>query len=322
MQKIFNYIIKGQGLGVKYILLASVVVSLIFSLFIRINGAELVPYANDIINQMLPLKIENGVVVEPQNTIRVAHLQSGNVAIPLPIVMDTTINTLDPSRAENGFYLTKTAFYAINDNEVRMYQLEGDVNLIQDDYTDSIKSALTWTAVSLFFIGILFIFITYFIAAIFYALCAQLLELFFRKKYNFDVRMRLSVLCFLVVYIFYFLLSLCGLESNKLVFFITTLILQSLVIYKLPLIKNEVIVENEKENIWPTEISEAKAQEETASTKEEAKKEPQKKATKKSVKRVAKTKTEATKKKAVEKKAPTKGKTPAAKTSTKKKAEK
>ena len=312
MQKIFNYITKGQGLGVKYILLASVIISFIFSIFIRINGADLVPYANDIMNQMLPLKIENGVVVEPQNTIRVAQLKSGDVAIPLPIIMDTTIDTLDTSKAEKGFYLTRTAFYVINDNEVRMHTLNEDVDLVQDDYTDEIKSILTWTAISMFFIGILFIFISYFIAALFYALCAQILGLILRKKYNFDVRMRMSVICFLAVYILYFLLSLAGLESGKLIFFITTLLLQSAIIYKLPMIDNENIAKNE--NVWPTEISEPQT-EAKVEVKHEA--EPTKKTAPKPVKKVAKTKTEATKKKAAVKKAPAKKKTPA-----KKKAEK
>ena len=321
MQKMFNYIIKGQGLGVKYILLASFIISLVFSIFIRVKGNDLVPYANDIINQMLPLKIENGVVVEPQNTIRVAHLQSGNVAIPLPIVMDTTIDTLDTSKAEKGFYLTRTAFYVINDNEVRMHTLDEDVDLVQDDYTDDIKSVLTGTAVTLFFIGILFIFITYFIATIFYALCAQILELFFGKKYTFDTRMRLSVVCFLTVYILYFLLSLCGLESGKLIFFITTLILQSIVIYKLPAIQVENNVLANSEAYWPAEQPETKAEEKTE-TEAEAKAEPEKKTTTKTVKKVAKAKAETTKKKAAVKKAPAKKKTPATKASTKKKAEK
>lgn len=314
MQKIFNYIIKGQGLGIKYIMLASVIISFIFSLFVRINGAELVPYANDIVNQMLPLKIENGVVVEPKNTIRVAHLNSGEVSVPLPIVLDTTIDTLNTTQAERGFYLTRTAFYVVNDNEVRMHPLDEDVDLVQDDYTNDIKSVLTWTAVSLFFIGVLFIFVSYFIAAIFYALCAQLLEFFFHKKYNFDIRMRLSVICFLAIYILYFLLSLCGVESGKLVFFITTIILQSTVIYKLPKIQSEVIVEDN--SVWPSEISEEKV------IQEEIKEAPKAKEPHKPVKKVAKAKAETTKKKASVKKAPAKKKTPSAKASTKKKAEK
>lgn len=314
MQKMFNYIIKGQGLGIKYIFLASFIISLIFSILVRVKGTELVPYANDIINQMLPLKIENGVVVEPQNTIRVAQLRSGNVAIPLPIIMDTTIDTLNTTNAEKGFYLTRTAFYVVNDNEIRMHTLDEDVDLIQDDYTDDIKSALTWTAISLFFIGILFIFITYFIATIFYALCAQILGLFFGKKYTFDVRMRLSVICFLIVYILYFILSVCGIDSSKLIFFITTLILQSITIYKLPVMQSANEIAPTTESCWPTEQSETIVEE-----KAETPAEPEVEAAKKTAKKAAKTKTktEATKKKAATKKAPAKKKTP-----TKKKAEK
>lgn len=308
MQKILNYIIKGQGIGIKFILLASFIISLIFSLFIRINGAELVPYANDVINQMLPLKIENGVVVSPQNTIRVAHLQSGNVAIPLPIIMDTTIDEIDPTQVEKGVYLTRTKFYIINENEVKMYPLEEDVELIQDDYTGDIKSVLNWMAISIFLIGILFIFITYFIAAIFFALCAQIIELALHKKYNFDLRMRLSVICFLSVYIFYFLLSLCGIESGKLILFITTIIVQTAIIYKLPIIKSEIVIE---EKNWPMESSTSEAKE---NLQEETEKSSQVKTIKKATKKTIKTKTN---NRSEKKKTPLKKKT-----TTKKKTEK
>lgn len=304
MQKIFNYIIKGQGLGIKFILLASFIISLVFSLFIRINGADLVPYANDIINQMLPLKIENGVVVEPQNTIRVAHLNSGEVSIPLPIVMDTTVDTINTQQVEKGFYLTRRNFYVINDNESRIYPLEEDVELLPDDYTDDIKSALTWTAVSLFFLGIIFIFIAYFIATIFYALCAQLIGLIFKKKYKFDARMRLSVLCFLAVYILYYILGLCGIENNRLIFFVTVLILQSAIIFKLPEIKEEIAMED---NSWLEEGIEIKAEEKSVETAPI----PEVKATKKTGVKKAPTKTPKTgteKKKTVKKKTPAKKK--------------
>ena len=316
MQKISNYILKGEGLGVKYILFVSIIISLLFSVYVRISGAEMIPYANDIINQMLPIKIENGVVVAPQNTIRVAQLKAGDVAVPLPIVLDTTIDTLDTSKAENGFYLTRTAFYAINDNEVRMHALDQDIELPQSDYTDPIKSFLTWISVFMFFGGALIIFVTYFVAAIFYSLCAQILGLFFGKKYNFDMRMRMSVLSFLAVYVFYFILEWCGLNSGKLVFFITMLILQAVIIYKLPNIKNEVIIDGEKGNDWPTEISEEKSEEKVAI--EEIKEEPktEKKPAKKEAKAPKAASAKPAKKTTVSKKAPAK------KTPVKKKAEK
>ena len=234
MQKILNYIYRGQGLGCKFIFLASVILALFLALYVRIAGADLVPYTNDVINQMLPLKVQNGVVVEPQNTIRVAQLNTEEFSIPLPIVLNTTIDQLDTAHADNGLYLTRTAFYILDENEVRMYPLNEDFELYPADYQKDITSALSWTALGIFFFGIILIFISYFIAAIFYALCAQILGLIFSKKYNFDIRMRLSVVCFAIVYIFYFLLSMSGWESGRLIFLVTTLALQAYTIYKLP----------------------------------------------------------------------------------------
>ena len=234
MQKIINYITRSEGLGIKIIMLASFIVSLIFSLYLRIAGADLVPLANDVINQMLPIKIENGVVVSPVNTVRIAHIETADAAFPLPLVLNTNIDTLDTTNVEPGIYLTRTAIYAVNDHEVRMYPYEGDFEAVPADYTDGILSALSWTAVITFFISLLVIFVTYFIAALFYSICAQILGLILSKKISFDSRMRLSVLCFMVVYVFYFILSFIGINSTNLVFFLTTIALQAYIIYKLP----------------------------------------------------------------------------------------
>lgn len=316
MQKILNYITRGEGLGIKIIMLASFIVALIFSLYLRIAGADLVPLANDVINQMLPLKIENGVVVSPVNTVRIAHIETADAAFPLPLVLNTNIDALDTANAEPGIYLTRTAIYAVNDHEVRMYPYEGDFEAVPADYSDGILSALSLTAVITFFVGLLVVFVTYFIAALFYSICAQILGLILSKKNNFDSRMRLSVVCFMTVYVFYFILSFIGISSTNLAFFLTTIALQAYIIYKLPSAEAAEAIET----IETVETAMAEPKEEVVVKESKTEvKAPKKKAPAK--KKTAAKKETSAKRGAVEKKEPTqKKKTTGKKAAPKKKA--
>lgn len=316
MQKIANYISKGEGLGIKFIILASFVVSLIFSLYLRIAGADLVPLANEVVNQMLPIKIENGVVVSPVNTVRVAHISANEEILPLPLVLDTTIDNLDTTKAEPGIYLTRTAIYALNEHEVRMYPYEGDFEAEQADYSEGIMSALSWTAFVTFFISLLVVFISFFIAALFYSICAQILGLILSKKNSFDTRMRLSVSSFMAVYVFYFALNLIGISSSNLVFFITMIALQGYMIYKLPAEEQNENIELDVAEQTTEVLAKAQPEESKTATKTAKKKAPVKKKTTTKKETVAK-KTQVSKKKAT-----TAKKTAAKKKSVAKKTEK
>lgn len=239
MEKILGYILKGKGIGLKFMFSVALLVSVMFALYIRFFGADLVPYANDIINQMLPIKIENGVIVNPQNTVKVAQLREGNVSIPLPIMLNTNIDELNPNNTPQGIYITRTKIYAIDAQEVRIYPFSGDFEALPQDYSDGLKSGLTWVAFALFVLGSIIISVVYFLAVLVYSVLAWILGLFFSKKYDFDVRMRLSTVAFLSVYILFFVISMAGGSTTNLISFVATLILQAAIIYKMPKIVNE-----------------------------------------------------------------------------------
>ncbi len=236
MEKIINYIAKGQGLGIKYLLLFALIVTIIFSINIKLIGEDImVPKAQEIANQFLPVKIENGEIVEPINIVKkhTIIVGEGESAQSFDILMDTTTYNLDPTELKDGIYITRSAVYTVNDGEARVHKLEDSLDLPSGDYTELFTSFLNW---GIFIFGIfafLGLALFYFIAVIFYATCSYLISLIMRKKYNYDLRMRLSTLAFIVTYIVFSILELFGFGSN-LIFFLAVLALQSLVMKDIP----------------------------------------------------------------------------------------
>lgn len=281
MKKILNYIAAGQGLGIRFLLIFSAIVALVYAVYVRTAGTEFIPYAQDIADQMLPIKVENGIVVEPANTVKKAQLRVDENMSPLelPLIINTTVDTLDTANLTSGVYLTRTTFYTVNKNEVKLYKLENDFELPRADYRDTFKSVLFWTAVTVFIFGGLILFVTYFILSIFYATCSYILSAILSRKYDFDLRMRLSVLSLISAYVLFALLGWLGIETGKLVFFAVVIALQVLVITKLPpVINNEHIIAEEAApasevtSAWPEENTTVKT-----ATKTPVKKAPVKK---------------------------------------------
>lgn len=245
MQKIFNYILKGQGLGIKYLLVFSLVISIALAIFIKIEGTTLVPYAQSIADQMLPIKIENGVIVEPIDTLKVAQLKiDDSAAVSIPLILDTRIkiiNSEDLNQLKDGLYITQTTVYSINKGQIKIQPLAGTFDIPQGDYTDFFKKALTYTSIFIGISAIFFLFIFYFIASMFYALCAQLIGAICGKKYNFDQRMRIAVLSFISCYTVVYLLELLTRPWGSLAFFAIVIATEILVIIKLPKPEPDVI---------------------------------------------------------------------------------
>lgn len=236
MEKIYNYILKGRGMGLLLLLLLSFVVSVIFAIYIKVGGTDFIPYAQSVSDQMLPIRIENGIVTEPKDTVKVAQLKIDDYqAINLPFVIDTRVDTLDASTLKDGVYLTRTMIYTINNNQIKMQKLTGSAYLPREDYQDLFKSVLTWTAVTIGILGIIGIFAVNFLLSLFYALCSYAITLISSKKYDFDQRMRMSVISFVSVYIVFSVLSWgLGITTGRLIFFIIVVALQSFLIYKMP----------------------------------------------------------------------------------------
>ena len=71
MEKIINYIARGQGLGIKFLLLFSLIVAVFYAVGTKFAGDQFfVPAAQKAADAFLPIRIENGIVTEPENTVK------------------------------------------------------------------------------------------------------------------------------------------------------------------------------------------------------------------------------------------------------------
>lgn len=236
MSKILNYISAGKGIGALLLLAFSFVVTVIFAVYIRVMGTDLIPIAQDIADQILPIRVENGRVVEPADTYKTArlHLEDGS-SYKLPIVIDTRKDTLNTSNLRQGIYLSRTAIYSVNRNQTKIIRLEGSFDLPQADYSNVFRSALNWVSVFTAIFGAAFMFMFYFILTLFYAGCSVLLTSLAAKKMDFDQRMRLASVSLVGIYVILLPLRLLGLGTSAFVLFFAMIILEGVLIRKLPL---------------------------------------------------------------------------------------
>lgn len=220
MNKIKNYILNGQGLGIKFLAALAILASLVFAIFVRVEGAHYIPYAQEVADQMLPIKIVDGQIVQPLNTFKMAQIRIEGKSSPLalPLVLDTRVSNLDANLLPEGVYVTRTNIYTVTNNQIKVIKLEGDNFIPKADYTEVFKSWLNWSAFVLGICGIVLLFVLYFILTMFYALCAQLIAKIARKDMNFERRMRLSALVLVAAYIIFLPLSFIGIDSSLLFF--------------------------------------------------------------------------------------------------------
>ena len=218
MKKITSYILNGQGLGIKFLAGLSVLMALIFAIVIRVQGTAYIPYAQEVADQMLPIKVVDGQIVEPLNTFRMAQIriEGRDTPLALPLVLDTRVSNLDANLLPQGVYVTRTNIYTVNKNQIKVIKIEGNNYIPRGDYTDVFKSWLNWSAIVCGIGGIVVLFVLYFILAMFYALCTQIIAALARRNMAFDSRMRLSAVVLTAAYILFIPLGWIGLNSTLL----------------------------------------------------------------------------------------------------------
>lgn len=231
MEKIFNYIANNKGMALKPLLVFSLVLGLLLTIVVRIFTAELIPYAQNAADQILPIRVENGTVVEPANTFKKIRLNE----LDINFVIDTQSTQLDLQNLKPGVYLTKTSLYTVdNRKETRIIPLSGDFDLPKGDYRDAFRSMVNWTAAVVLIFGSAFIFFGWFILSLFYAACSYIISAMMSRKYDFDLRMRLSVLTLITIFVASKLLSLIGINVSGLIFFVAVMLLQAAMMRRIP----------------------------------------------------------------------------------------
>lgn len=234
MERIFNYIARGKGWGIKWLLLFTLVVTVVYAAGIRsVGNRTLVPAAQEVADRFLPIRVEEGIVVEPTDTVKNYTLVLGDEndadAETIEFVMNTGVDSLNTEGLDNGLYLTRKAIYTVAGGKTEIRKLESSFYLPQGDYTDVFNSILNQTIIFFGIFGYMILFAFYLLAVMFYACCSYAVSALMKKKFEFDLRMRLSVLAFIATYAVFGLLGLFGF-SSKIIFFVAVLALQGLIL--------------------------------------------------------------------------------------------
>ena len=212
MKKIISYIAQGQGIGLKYLALLALILGILGGIGTKVIATDGIPLAQQVADQLLPIKVENGQIVEPQETYKVVHLRFGEDenTYPIPIVLDTTSDMLDINLLDQGAYITRSYLYMINEHEARTYKLDGDFELIQKDYTPEFTSFINWTAflVGVFVFAGLFVF--YFLTALVFSFIAGLIAASKKICLDFNTKMRLSSVALITCVLVFWVLRLVG----------------------------------------------------------------------------------------------------------------
>ncbi|MBR6409734.1 MAG: DUF1189 family protein [Alphaproteobacteria bacterium] len=229
MQKLITYIKQGKGIGALWLLIFGALVAFYSAYSVHKNLPELVPYAQKLADDILPIKIENSKLVIPQEPKTLTYT----------IGKDSVIVEIDPTKdllqevEKPGFYLTRSYFYSINDREVRRQNLIKELDLPKKDYTPwmySFIKGLTWFIV---LVGPLFNFACFLIAVLFYAFCTGLSCVLNKTPLQFKTKMRLNTILFISVYVLSTLARIIGLNLSLLGFFLIMIALQLICVKRL-----------------------------------------------------------------------------------------
>ena len=209
MNKILNYIRYGKGLGLKFLLLYSLVLSVILAVQIKGLGYNFVPEMQNAAEQLLPVKIENGTIIEPNNEIKSVNLSFNGIIFPL--VLDTTVDTIDPIGLKPGIYVARKALYSVSEKDTRVIDFQENMDLPLGNYVSLFKKVVWAVAIMAALIGWILPFVGYALCAVLYAFCGQLVAKCKKLSLNFSTAMRLACVAYIATLLLMLVLSWFGL---------------------------------------------------------------------------------------------------------------
>ena len=231
MQKIISYIKNGKGIGALWLLIFGAFKAFYLAYNVNRFLPDLIPYVQNLADEFLPIKIENGKVIEPIETIKTHDYQVGKDHIVLKL--DTTKDILDEEDLAQGIYLTRSYFYTINGQEIRRQTLKGDINLEKRDYVPFLQTLVKWIVWGVLIIGPFLYFTCFLIAVLFYAFCTGLSCVLNKTELDFKKKMRLNTVLFIGLYIVTFALESVGLNISTLAFFLAMIALELVTVKKI-----------------------------------------------------------------------------------------
>ncbi len=228
MDKIFRYIKNGEGIGAKYLLVYALIVAITYGAAFKVLGNMATPSLQNITDQLFPIKIENGVIVEPANTIK--DIKMNIEGYDIPFILDTRIDAVDTNGLKNGIYISKKAAYIVDTNQVKVHNFKDDLYLPKDDYTGIFKSYAT--GIALVFAVMVFVsfYVMYLALCCFYAFFANIIAKHIRINMDYTASMRLSTVTYIFTSIVFAILKVLQLNANSFIFFIAMIALQIIIL--------------------------------------------------------------------------------------------
>lgn len=227
MEKIFKYIKNGEGIGAKYLLVYALIVAITYGAAFKVLGNMAAPSLQNIADQLFPIKIENGVIVEPANTIK--DIKMDIEGYDIPFILDTRIDAVDTNGLKSGIYISKKSVYAVDKDQVRVHNFKSDMYLPKDDYTGIFKSYATGIALVFAIMVFVSFYVMYLALCCFYAFLANILSKHIRINMDYAASMRLSTVTYIFTSIVFAILKVMQLNANSLIFFVAMITLQIIV---------------------------------------------------------------------------------------------
>ena len=195
MERIKEYIMNGKGCGFKFVAILSLFMALLFANEVKNVGETLIPHFQAATDALFPIKIEDGVVVEPAEAVKSYNVNLDGEGTMLNIVVDTTIDSLNTADLPMGVYMTRKNIYVAAPDKVTTYPLSGNAYFQSEDYRPTMLNAVVWMAifgsVVMFFIYLL----AYSLYVWLFSWTARLVAITFNRVVPREVEKRISMTC-------------------------------------------------------------------------------------------------------------------------------
>lgn len=161
MEKFVNYVRNGKGIGLLFMLAASVIVTIFMLLVAKNFYGEMRPQALMVANDFLPITVKGGKIVEPADTYKRVNLKFGNTGTKkdyFSVVLNTREEAKALPRGEQGIYIYKDMLSVVSQRKTQSYELQDGVwdKDSVEKLLDSVIGVLSGV-IGVVLIGILFV---------------------------------------------------------------------------------------------------------------------------------------------------------------------
>lgn len=168
MNRILQYLKNNPKTGTYALLVISLIFGLFLSIYCNFEMRKIIPHAQEITDQILPLKIEHQTIVYP-NIIKIIPIFSHFSDFKFQIGINTIDDFLETDYLPSGIYLSKNALYTIIDEQVSVTALTEKLFLPKGDYSKDFCQYINYVSLLIFLITFIMFIIINFIIALAYS---------------------------------------------------------------------------------------------------------------------------------------------------------